>query len=117
MRCMKDEVALCRARIGHTHLTHLYILKKDPQPHCEHCQCNLTVRHILVHCNHFSQESKNIFGRRDVVELFILKQKEGRTFCLFNDAFNTFYSRLYGVVHMVRMLYTKITCYVEKRPR
>ena len=23
-------VVLCRARIGHTHLTHSYILKKDP---------------------------------------------------------------------------------------
>ena len=32
----KDEVALCRARIGHTYLTHSYILKKDPLPQCEH---------------------------------------------------------------------------------
>ena len=29
-RCRKDEVVLCRARIGHTHLTHSYILRKDP---------------------------------------------------------------------------------------
>ena len=69
-RCRKDEVVLCRARIGHTHLTHSYILKKDPPPLCEHCQCNLTVRHILVECNHFTQERKDIFGRRDVVESF-----------------------------------------------
>ena len=26
-RCRKDEVVLCRARIGHTHLTHSYILR------------------------------------------------------------------------------------------
>ena len=69
-RCRKDEVVLCRARIGHTHLTHSYILKKDPPPLCEHCQCNLTVLHILVECNHFAQERKYIFGRRDVVESF-----------------------------------------------
>ena len=55
-RCRKDEVVLCRARIGHTHLTHSFI--------------NLTVRHILVECNHFAQERKDIFGRRDVVESF-----------------------------------------------
>ena len=24
-RCRKDEIVLCRARIGHTHLTHSYI--------------------------------------------------------------------------------------------
>ena len=68
-RCRKDEV-LCRARIGHTHLTHSYILRKDPPPLCEHCQCILTVRHILVECNHFAQERKDIFGRRNVVESF-----------------------------------------------
>ena len=37
---------------------------------CEHCLCILTVRHILVECNHFAQERKDIFGRRDVVESF-----------------------------------------------
>ena len=29
-QCRKDEVVLCRARIGHTHLTRSYILRKDP---------------------------------------------------------------------------------------
>ena len=53
-RCRKDEVVLCRACIGHTHLTHSYILRKDPPPPCEHCQCILTVRHILVECNNFA---------------------------------------------------------------
>ena len=67
-RCRKDEVVLCRARIGHTHLTHSYILGNDPPPLCEYCQCTLTVRHILVECNHFARERKNIFGRRDEVE-------------------------------------------------
>ena len=47
-RCRKDEVVLCRARVGHIHLTQWYILRKDPPPLCEHCQCILTVRHILV---------------------------------------------------------------------
>ena len=67
-RCRTDEVVLYRARIGHTHLTHSYILRKDPPPQCEHCQCILTVRHILVECNNFARERKYIYGRRDVVE-------------------------------------------------
>ena len=57
-RCRKDEVVLCRARIGHSHLTHSYILSKDPPPECEHCQCILTVRHILVECNHFANKRR-----------------------------------------------------------
>ena len=64
-RCRKDEVVLCRARIGHTYLTHSYILRKDPPP-----LCILTVRHILVECNNFAREREDIFGRRDVVESF-----------------------------------------------
>ena len=60
-RCRKDEVVLCRTGIGHTHLTHSYILKKDSPPPCEHCQCILTVRHILVECNHFDQHILHSF--------------------------------------------------------
>ena len=67
-RCRKDEVVLCRVRIGHTHLIHSYILRKDSPPLCEHCQCIMTVRHILVECNNFARESTDIFGRRDVME-------------------------------------------------
>ena len=40
----------------------------DPFIYLEHFQCILTVRHILVECNHFARERKDIFGRRDVVE-------------------------------------------------
>ena len=69
-RCRKDEVVLCCARIGHTHLTHSYILKKDPPHQCEHCQCILTVRHILVECNHLARTRNDIFGICCVVESF-----------------------------------------------
>ena len=64
----KDEVVLCRARIGHTYMTHSYILKKDPPPQCEHSQCILTVHHILVECNHLAQTRNDIFDRCGVVE-------------------------------------------------
>ena len=46
---------------------HSYILK-DPSPECEHCQCILTVRHILVEYNHFTEII--FFGGRDVVESY-----------------------------------------------
>ena len=59
-RCRKDEVVLYRARIGHTYLTHSYILKKD-SPQCEQCPC---IRHILVECNQLARmvESFKRFG-------------------------------------------------------
>ena len=53
-QCRKDEVVLCRARIGHTHLTHSYILRKYPPPQCDH----------------FAEKRKYIFCKRNVFELF-----------------------------------------------
>ena len=57
-------------RHGHTNLTHSYILKKDPPPQYEHCQCILTVRHVLVEFNHLARTRNDIFGRCCVVESF-----------------------------------------------
>ena len=51
-------------------MTHSYIRKKDPPPQCEHCQCILTVRHIMVKCNPLAQTINDIFGRCGVVEYF-----------------------------------------------
>ena len=100
---------LVSCRIGHTPLTHSYILKKDPPPVCEHCQCNLTVRHILVECNHFAQERKDIFGRRDVVESFrfhptlivlFLKQTEFY-YINFNNPNRYFIAQLFTLFHNI----------------
>ena len=63
-RCRKNEVFVCRARICHTHLTSSYILKKDLPPQCEHCQCILTVRYILVECNHLARVRRYIWKKR-----------------------------------------------------
>lgn len=57
------EVVLCRLRIGHTHLTHGHLLRREEAPECEHCNNPLTVAHILLECpaydldrgKHFSQ--------------------------------------------------------------
>ena len=44
------ETALCRLRIGHTYLTHKYLMTDEPQPFCNDCLVPLTVRHLLVEC-------------------------------------------------------------------
>ena len=37
-------------RIGHTYLTHSFLLKGGSPPLCDHCQEQLSVEHILVRC-------------------------------------------------------------------
>ena len=44
------ETALCRLRIGHTRLTHSFLMVGGNQPLCEACRVPLTVRHLLVEC-------------------------------------------------------------------
>ena len=46
----RDSVLLNRLRIGHTSLTHSFLLSGDDLPECGTCQCLLTVKHILVEC-------------------------------------------------------------------
>ena len=46
----RKETALCRLRIGHTRLTHGFLMSRDPPPYCEDCLVLRTVRHLLVEC-------------------------------------------------------------------
>ena len=50
----KDQVIVNRLRIGHTRLTHEYILSKDNRPTCEQCQEHLSTKHILLDCPKYS---------------------------------------------------------------
>ena len=47
----RHEVVLCRLRIGHTRLTHKWILDGGLQPDCPHCNVPLSVEHLFTSCN------------------------------------------------------------------
>ena len=44
----KDEVIMCRSRLGHARLTHSYLFKNEDPPECIYCVCRLTVKHNLI---------------------------------------------------------------------
>ena len=48
----KDQVVLSRLTIGHTNLTHIHIISKKLPNQCEHCNCNITIEHIL-NCEYY----------------------------------------------------------------
>ena len=50
----RAEVILSRLRIGHTRLTHGFLLEGGIAPVCSFCNSPLTIEHILVYCNQFS---------------------------------------------------------------
>jgi len=49
-----DSVLLNILRIGHSRLTHSYLLSGDDPPTCQSCGIPLTVKHILVECTNLT---------------------------------------------------------------
>lgn len=66
----RDELVLHRARIGHTHLTHCFLLKDEDQPQCISCQCPLSVEHLLLKCSGFNVVRQKYFDVNSLKELF-----------------------------------------------
>nr|XP_053627800.1 uncharacterized protein LOC128685341 [Cherax quadricarinatus] len=62
-QCRGWETTLSRLRIGHTRLTHGYLMERRPAPLCENCQAPLSVSHILLDCPLY-QRARRIYLRR-----------------------------------------------------
>ena len=61
-RSRKEQVILDRLRIGHTRLTHSFLLKGEPPPECTTCECQLTIQHILFDCIEYDFIRPELFG-------------------------------------------------------
>ena len=78
----QEEVVLTRLRIGHTRLTHGFLMERGPQPYCEDCLVPLTVRHLLVECPSYCDERAQFLANgRDGEGLFSLSKILGFDFC------------------------------------
>ena len=51
----KNPTVLNRLRIGHSYLTHSFILRKEEAPVCSACNAVITVKHILIECAELSE--------------------------------------------------------------
>ena len=66
----KQETVMSRLRIGHTWLTHSYLLKQEHAPFCFACDSLYTVRHILVECSDFADTRRKYYSTNDMGKLF-----------------------------------------------
>ena len=60
----REEVVLTRLRIGHTRLTHSYVLEREDQPLCISCNEPSTVKHFLIDCFEFSLKCDVNFSKQ-----------------------------------------------------
>ena len=63
-------MVLTRLRIGHTRLTHSYLLKREDPPFCISCNELFTVKHFLIDCIEFSHVRHQFFQTNDMRYLF-----------------------------------------------
>ena len=66
----KEEITLSRFRIGHTRITHSYLLKGKQQPMCYACQTKYTMKHILIKCTDLAHIRKTFYSANNMKELF-----------------------------------------------
>ena len=66
----REEVVLARLHLGHTRVTHSYLLQSEEQPQCVGCDAPFTVRHFLLECGDFAQVRNNCFHVDNMNELF-----------------------------------------------
>ena len=84
------SVKLTRLRIGHTRITHGYLMTQDPQPYCPDCIVPLTVKHFLLECPSYGQH-RHLFGFPGPPALCELFQTSN---CLVNGPLHTYLHRI-----------------------
>ena len=67
-----DEVKIHRLRIGHTRLTHSYLMEgRRQEPQCHFCTSDLiSVRHLMLDCQFFNNIRIRFFSVQNLKELF-----------------------------------------------
>ena len=66
----KENTVLNRLHIGHSHLTHSFVLQKEEAPVCVVCNTILTVKHILIECAHLLEVRKKYFEQKSLYSLY-----------------------------------------------
>ena len=60
-RIRHDEVILTRLHIGHTPVTHSFLMENGNMPYCRDCLVPLSVLHILAECPTYDDERRRFF--------------------------------------------------------
>ena len=66
----REEIILARLRIGHTYVTHSYLLKGEEEPKCIPCNEPLTMKHVLLDCVDHAPARQRYFDVDSMATLF-----------------------------------------------
>ena len=66
----KEETVMARLHIGHSFITHSFLLKGEEPPMCIGCENRLTIEHILLTCSDFIEIRASHFTAKSLRMLF-----------------------------------------------
>ena len=66
----KENTVLNRLHIGHSYLTHCFILRKEEAPVYVACNAVITVKHILIECADLLEIRKKYFEEKSLFHSF-----------------------------------------------
>jgi len=66
----RDAVIIYRLKIGHSRLTHSYLLSGDDHPTCTKCDAVLTVKHTLLDCPELRDVRLKYFTASSLKDIF-----------------------------------------------
>ena len=67
----RDGTVCARLRIGHSYLTHCWLLKGEPQPFCVSCNEALTINHLLTNCAEFADSRRKHYSTNTLEEVLL----------------------------------------------
>ena len=124
--CLKQESVMARLRIGHTWITHSYLLKKEDQPVCHACDSPFTVKQnaqilLISEISSIQQLMSTPFSERLVPRgslntskklEFITRYKLWYTGICTYTRFSNIHALLYLYKHTPLVIFSKIfTCF------
>ena len=65
-----DQTKITRCRIGHTRLTHSYLLNNKQPSFCVSCNEPFTIKHFLISCIDFHHNHTKYFNTKTAKDLF-----------------------------------------------
>ncbi|KAF0766486.1 RNase H domain-containing protein [Aphis craccivora] len=55
----REQTVWSRIQIGHTNISHVHLMKKEPRPLCEFCNLSLiSINHLILECPHLTEKKK-----------------------------------------------------------
>ena len=65
-----EQVVLTRCRIGHSRLTHSYLLNNEERPECIPCNSNFSLKHVLIDCMDVADVRQTFYNANSLSNLF-----------------------------------------------